>query len=284
MRLGRDEADIGRDRHRNAVKLDPPLRAEPDHADLIGGQEDLHIDLAEIQQRQHLAPAGQNLARLGQPVQHPPLHRGGQPGVVDLRLIKLHQRAGGIGGAFLGVQRGDGGVQRGLRRFQLGIGAVDDLLRGDAAIGQLRGAVVFLLRQFTLGPALGDHRLGLTDAGIGAFDIRRGARQLGVQLARVHFRQKLPFADQIALLRHDPGDTPRRFGGDIDLLGLDPAIAGGKACRIAIAAIGKKRPADGTGGGKKNDDDDRATCNHDGACCANLHRCDDLALTRLVSP
>jgi hypothetical protein len=53
----------------------------------------------------------------------------------------------------------------------------------------------------------------------------------GLQLRRIHARQHLISFDQISFVHEDFFDAARVFGGDVDLIGLDPAIARDDPCR-----------------------------------------------------
>ena len=113
----------------------------------------------------------------------------------------------------------------------------------SSCASELPGAGKPFLRGVELGLPLGYERLGglllgLTlghqalrglDADERPSQLRLGLSELRLQDGRVHFRQDLAGADEVALVDQDLPDPACGPGRDIDLDRLDPAVSGGES-------------------------------------------------------
>ena len=140
----------GNHQRRRGVEDDAALGTDDGATGLLGGQEDGHVDVAQLEDGDHLAARRQDLARLGEPVQHPTPDRRAERAVGDVRPDALDPGGG----------RGDGRVtivdvdprrgerrrsrlalrlllqQRGVGHLHLGLG-LDQGAVGDPDAGAL---------------------------------------------------------------------------------------------------------------------------------------------------
>ena len=70
---------------------------------------------------------------------------------------------------------------------------------------------------------------------LGRVGVGFGLAALGLQLLGVHACQNLARADEVAFVDQDLADSSRRLGGDVDLDGLDAAVA---ACEPRWQCVG----------------------------------------------
>src|SRR5271157_2078908 len=120
--LGRDERDLRRGHPiGRGVEDDPGLVTVLDPGRLLGRQVQIHVDVHQVEQREHLTTRREHLPLLGQAVQNPPLHWRLEDGIVDprlgsphLRLVDLDRLDGGVELGLLFIERRPRGVDRGL--------------------------------------------------------------------------------------------------------------------------------------------------------------------------
>ena len=95
--FGRDVADLRlRGVFGPGVEHDPCVGPDLDPGGLLRGQEHFHVDVAQVDERQDLPAEGNDLGRLGKPVEYSPLDRRFEGGIVDLRLRSLHFRGAAL--------------------------------------------------------------------------------------------------------------------------------------------------------------------------------------------
>ena len=167
-------------------------------------------------------------------------------GGADRGFGLLHLRFGG-------AHAGAGGGDLGLGDADVGLGAaraggiVLDLLRGRGAVGE-QGARTGCgtARDVEVGAALHQHRLGHRHVGValGHQRARRLARadrvgHLGARLGKlrlqrldVHARDHAVLGDEVAFVHQDLVHPTGRLGGDVDLGGLDAAVAAHEAAVV----------------------------------------------------
>ena len=111
-----------------AVKNDAGLGPHLDAAGPFGGQEEGHVDIAEIDHVQHLAARVEHLAGLGDAKLHAAIARAPQGAVVDIRLNSFDCRLGGddLGFRLDDVRLGSGDGR--VRRCHVGLGSADGCL------------------------------------------------------------------------------------------------------------------------------------------------------------
>ena len=74
-----------------------------------------------------------------------------------------------------------------------------------------------------------DLRQGDAPAVLGRLDLRLRLAQLRFEGGGVHPGDDLAGLDRVALIEQDVLDAAGIFGGDVDLVGFQPAVAGGEA-------------------------------------------------------
>ena len=116
-------------------------------------------------------------------------------------------------------------------------------MRREAARHQRIGAVELLLRERDLGLLLLDIGVRFVEGVPRRLDLRLGLVQRGLEILRVHARDDLAGLDHVALVGEHLGDAPGEFGVDVDLVGLDPAVARrdpqGQAALVHMLPIGR---------------------------------------------
>jgi hypothetical protein len=68
------------------IEANPRLRPDAHPGGILSGKEDLHVDVAEVEERNRLAARGEHLALLGEPVEDAAADRTLQGRVFDLGL------------------------------------------------------------------------------------------------------------------------------------------------------------------------------------------------------
>jgi hypothetical protein len=72
---------------------------------------------------------------------------------------------------------------------------------------------------------------------------RFGAIEHRLEVGNVHLRDHLPSAHHVAFGHRDPLDAARKLGGDVDLVGLDPAVTPDDA--VGKVVLPRIHPGDG---------------------------------------
>ena len=118
-----------------------------------------------------------------------------------------------------------GGVERGDRPVEGLPALIEQLVGGEALRDQRLGAVEFLLRERDLGLLLLDVGARLIEALLRSLDLRLGLVQRGGEILGVHAGDDLAGFDHVAFVGEHFRDAPGELGVDVDLVGLDPAVA-----------------------------------------------------------
>jgi hypothetical protein len=121
----------------------------------------------------------------------------------------------------------------------------------------LRGVLQLALPLQDLGTRLDHVLLGLGDAGA-------GGGQGGAQLGRVHAGQNLPLRDHVALVHYHLGHASGIPGGDLDLLGLDAAVAAGDVVGKLVMVVAPPEITGGAGHERDKNQDKEKTLTHSG--------------------
>ncbi len=132
---------------------------------------------------------------------------------------------------------GHGGGLRGHGAIQLLLPLIQDLLGGKPLRYQEAGSLQLLLRQAKLRLLLRQVRLRLVQRFPCLQHHRRRLAQRGLQVLGIHHRDNLAWLDHVALVGQQFGDTAGEFGGDIDLVGFEAAVAEGDPGRQSLARL-----------------------------------------------
>ena len=217
------------------VEHDARLVAHLQLAGDRGGQEDGHVDIADVEQRGHAPARRDHRAGLDHAVFDAAGHRRAQRHVGNRHVDALHLRLrfGAGGGGF--ADGGGGHLHAGLLAVALRGAALELGGRHQRVLPQLGGVVEF---------ELGDARLHLAHLGLGAgtghgllgalaggLDGSALRHQLGAVLPRNH----VAGIHEVALLDRQLDDAARVFGGDFNALDFEPAVGPHQAVGHAIA-------------------------------------------------
>ncbi len=154
------------------------------------------------------------------------------------------------------------------RRFRLGLArfrrrdgslsgakpgtALVELFGGDVPpFAQPFGADEFVAGKLQLGFTLHDQRLGLGEFLLGAADVGGGSGNFRLYLGIVHPGENLPGGHEISLIHPDFVHAACKFGGHVDLLGLDPPVRHGDA--FGRAGRQDRKPVIEAGRGDRDD-------------------------------
>ena len=226
LRLASQEGDFCRNRRaRIGVEHDPRIGADLDPAGFRGRQIDVHVDIRDIQHGEDLAARRQHLADIGDAVLQPTVARCHQVVVLDVDhrepdvMLGCFQRALGLSNPL------GGGSQSGISAVERLLALIEQFLGGKAVFQQALGSVQFLRRQSLLGALLLQIGVGLVDSTLRLLDLGLALAELLLQISCVHTSNDLPGADHVTDLGVQLGDPAWKFCVDIDLVGLQPAVA-----------------------------------------------------------
>ena len=137
----------------------------------LRGQEDFHVNVAQVDERKNFSTQGDDLSRLGEPVEDAPRHRRFQGGIVDLRLSvaslpRARRSSPGSPNATWPSHRRVPFAGIALRHVLIVFFARDHPFRE-----QVLGTSELLLGEFQLTCFLSDGRGGLTRVRLGLGDV-----------------------------------------------------------------------------------------------------------------
>ena len=204
LRLRRHEAHVSGDR---AVGLvvdgDPRLGADLHAGGLLRREEDLHVDVFQVHQRQRLSAGSEHLAGFGQAIEHSAADGRLERRIVDARLdrrrVRLRDLDLLLGGLQPRLRFGEGG----LGRFELRLADVQLPLRAGVLRDELPGAFDLDLGELDLALLLDDGGLGDRQPLLRGGDARLGLGQFGLQRDGVQPHQHLARLDEVALVDED---------------------------------------------------------------------------------
>ena len=90
---------------------------------------------------------------------------------------------------------------------------------------RIAGALQLLLRERDLGLPLFDAGARLVDGSLRLLHLSLGLLERGFEVPRIHQGDDLAGIDHVALVDAQFGDAAGELGGDVDLVGLDAAVA-----------------------------------------------------------
>ena len=108
---------------------------------------------------------------------------------------------------------------------------VRNFLSGPAVLQKLPGTVHFLVSEDLLGLLLGEIGLGLVDSPLRLPRLGLRLRERLFNIPCIHPGHDLSWCHHVSDIDHEFGDATRIFGGDVDLVGFDPAVAEADADR-----------------------------------------------------
>ena len=196
----------------------------------VGRQEEGHVNVGQIEQRRRLAAGRQHLARFGQAVEHARLARRLQHAVGDqIGPAGRHRRPRRLWPR----RRWRGGSWRHpARRRRCGGCCGPDRPRCSATWPLPNRISARSISLAAKSASLARWSTSATDSlarAAGLAQLRLGGAELRFQVAGVERGDHGAGLHQIAFLDRDGQDAGGVFGGDVDLVRLDPAIAGGEA-------------------------------------------------------
>ena len=187
----------------------------------------MYQDIRDVQHGEDLAARRQHLADVGDTILQPTVARRHQVVVLDVDdgepdvMLGCFQRALGLSNPFGGgSQSGISAVERLLALIEQFLSGKARLFFGDTRIRSSSCAAKGLLRVCAapVGVGLVDGTLRLLDLGV-------ALAELLLQISGVHASNHLPRLDHVADLGVQLNDPAWKFGVDIDLVGLQPAVA-----------------------------------------------------------
>jgi hypothetical protein len=119
-----------------------------------------------------------------------------------------------------------GRPERGDRPAQRLTTLVEEFVGGVTVLHQRAGAVELLLRKGELGLLQLDIGMSLVETALRLLDLGLGPLHLRREVLGVHAGEHLAAFDHVAFVGQHFGDPPGELGVDIDLVRLDPAVAG----------------------------------------------------------
>ncbi len=246
LRLRGDERHLRRDRQIGpGVEHDARVGADLHFAGVRRRQIDVHVDVSDVEHGEHPAARGQHLADIGDAVLDAPVARRDERIVGDVDLVELDVVRGRVERPLGFADAVVGGVERGLRAVEGLPALIEQFVGGEAARDQRVGAVELLLRERDQGLLLLDVGVRLVEALLRLLDLRLGLVKRGREILGVHAGDDLPGFDHVALVGEHFGDAAGELGVDVDLVGLDPAVARRDPRRKAALAhmlpIGRRR-------------------------------------------
>ena len=229
LRLGRDErrpspgsrAGIG-------VEHDARIRSDLDLAGLHRRQIDVHVDIGDVEHGEDLAAGRQHLADIGDAVLDAAVARRDQRIVGDVDLVEFDVVRRGVERVLGLADPGLRGLQRRRWRRPAPAGAdrATSLVSKPFCTSVLR-AVQLLLGEQDLRSSAARRWPWPPRSPAAPADLRLRLLQRRLEVARVHPRHDLARLDHVALVGQHFGDAPGEFRVDVDLVGLDPAVAEG---------------------------------------------------------
>ena len=224
--FGRDEGDggaggvLGGD-----IEDDAGLAANADAGRLAGGEEDLHINVAEVEEGEDLAPGGEDHPGLGEAVEHAAADGGFEGHLGELSRLSGDLGSGGEFGLFRRAEGGLGDIDCGGAGIAAGAGFVEILVgdrlvalegfgAGEAFFAEI-GSGLFL---DDIGGSAGDIFGGLGELGVGLFEF-------GPHFGGVDVGEEVVGGDHAPFAGEDIANATGVLGGDIDLDGFNPAIS-----------------------------------------------------------
>jgi hypothetical protein len=219
----------------------------------VGGRQlDFDLDGHHVEHGEDPAARRRRLADIGEAVLNAPFARRDQRVVGDVDMIVLDVVRSGVERPFGFADAIVGGVECGDGRVECLLAPVGQLVGGEAARDQRVGAVEFLLRERGLGLLLLDIGARVIEALLRSLDLRLGLVLRGGEILGVHAGDDLAGFDHVAFVRRHFRNAPGELGVDVDLVGLDPAVARCDAYRKAALT---RMPARGARAACGDDDE-----------------------------
>ena len=261
LRLPRAGDDAEQRRLAGAVGADESRHAAGENCERDGVERDARPPSADrcpcrrkqVQHGEHPAARREHLADIGDAVLNAPVAWRDERIVGDVDLVELDVVRSRVERPLDLADAGVGGVERGLRAGEGLAALIEKFVGGEAARDQRVRAVELLLRERDQGFLLLDVGVRLVQALLRLLDLRLGLVKGGGEILGVHAGEDLPGFDHVAFVGEHFGDPAGELCVDVDLVGLDPAVARRdprrKAALTHVPPIG--RPA--AGGGDERD-------------------------------
>ena len=226
LRLIGDESNLGRDgKVGTCIEHNAGIIAYFGFAHFRSGQIDVHVDVGEIEHREDFTASRKNLADIGNPILDAAVSRRAERVIGNVDFVQLNillsRIEGALGYCHPEVRR----VQSRGRRIDLLSTLIEQFRSRMSSLHQRLSAVELLLCQRQLALLLRHVGASLIECTLGSQHLSFRLLQRGLEISRVHARDNLPRFHHIAFINKEFGDAACKFGGNIDLVGFEPAIA-----------------------------------------------------------